>query len=168
MPVVEAQTETVTSEVPQTILYWSPGNISRYQFLDLIQTKLERGGWVFKTDTGWTTHDIEIAAHLWTQLRLTTVSEELEQGKRNFHCRIEGFWSLPAKLFATLLFGIVIVLIWRLAHVIPWIWMSLTALPLVCWLLDDERQAHGQALGLLIEEAAKDQSLTRLQKSALP
>ena len=167
LPVAQPH-ETVSSELSEKIVFWSQGNVSRYQFLDQIQMKLERGGWMFKTDTGWTTHDIEIAAHLWTQLRLTTVSEELEQGKRNFHCRIEGFWSLPAKLLAALAFGVVIVLIWLLAVQMPWIWMALTALPLLCWLLDDEQQAHEQALALLIGEAAEDHSLTRIQKSALP
>jgi O-antigen biosynthesis protein len=155
---------TASSELPDTVVYWSDGNISRYHFVNAILSKLEQAGWTFKTDTGWTTYDVEIPAHLWTQLRLTTVSEELEHGKMNFRCRIEGFWTLAAKIFAALIFAVVFSLVTLFAEQMPWIWMTLTALPLVCWLLEDERQARERALAAVIDSTAKDQSLTRLDK----
>ena len=149
-------------DVPEIVVYWSPGHTTRYQFVDAILAKLEQGGWVCKTDTGWTPHDIEIPAHLWTHLRLTTVSEELAQGKMNFRCRIEGFWTLPAKAAALGTFAIVFVLIAFFATEWPWMWLLLTALPFVWWMLDDERLAHERELAALVDSTAKDQSLMRL------
>ena len=156
---------TASIEVPETVVYWSPGRISRYQFVEAILIKLERGGWIYKTDTGWTTRDVEIPAHLWTHLRLTTVSEELAQGKANFRCRIESFWTLPAKALALVTFVIVFVSIGFFAKEFPWTWLLLTVLPLVCWVLDDERLAQERALAAVIDSTAEDQSLKRLPDS---
>jgi O-antigen biosynthesis protein len=153
---------TGDSELPETVVYWSSGNISRYDFVSAILSKLERAGWVFETDTGWTTHDVEIPAHLWTRLRLTTMSEELEHGKVNIRCRIEGFWTLPAKIFAAFVFAAVFVLIALFAETTPWTWMTLPALPLICWMLDDESRSHERTLASVIDLTAKDQALTRL------
>jgi hypothetical protein len=43
--------------------------------------------------------------------------------------------------------------------------MTLPVLPLICWLLDDERLAHERALAAVLDATAKDQSLTRLQET---
>jgi len=153
---------TVDTEVPEVVAYWSPGHGSRYQFVNAILTKLELGGWIYKTDTGWTSHDIEIPAHLWTHLRLTTVSEELAQGKMNFRCRVESFWTLPAKAAALMTVAAVLTLIVLFAKEFPWTWLLLTALPFTWWMLDDERLAQERELAALIDATAKDQSLVRL------
>jgi O-antigen biosynthesis protein len=154
---------TFDPELLETIVYWSPGNISRYQFVSAILAKLAQAGWTFEIDTGWTSYDVEIPAHLWTKLRLTTLSEELEHGKINLRCRIESFWTLPAKIFAAMAFATILVLITLFAEKAPWIWMTLPALPLICWMLDDEGLFHKRDLASVIDSTAKDQSLTRLK-----
>jgi glycosyltransferase involved in cell wall biosynthesis len=153
---------TSTSETPETIVYWSQGNTSRYRFMDGIMLKLERGGWTYKTDTGWTSRDVEIPAHFWTHLRLTTVCEELAHGKMNFRCRIESSWTLPAKIAAVMAFAAVLVIIVSFTEQFPWIWMLLIVLPLVCWVLEDERLAQKRALVGIIDATANDHSLVRL------
>jgi hypothetical protein len=56
-----------------------------------------------------------------------------------------------------------LVLITLFAEKAPWIWMTLPALPLICWMLDDEGLFHKRDLASVIDSTAKDQSLTRLK-----
>jgi hypothetical protein len=150
------------AEVPERVGYWSPRSTNRLRFVSEILAKLEQRGWTYKTDTGWSTYDVETPAHLWTELRLTSVSEELAGGKLLLHCRIESRWTLPAKLIAAAIFIAVFCVVALFAKEIPWTWMLLTVLPLVCWILDDERLEQARALAAIIDSTAKDQSLTRL------
>ncbi|MBI3853898.1 MAG: glycosyltransferase [Verrucomicrobia bacterium] len=150
-------------ETPETTVYWSKGDVDRYRFLDGILSKLEQAGWSFKTDTGWTTYDVEIPTNLWTRLRLTTVGEELEQHKRTLRCRVRGLWSLPAKLVFGIATSGVLALIAMFAGTNPWMWMSLTALPLIGWWFEDERQEYERALTVLIDAVAREQVLVKLE-----
>lgn len=153
-------------EPPETMVYWSSGGGDRYRFLNAILTKLNQAGWSFKTDTGWTRHDIEIVARLWTRLSLATVSEELEQGKMNLRCRIRGVWSLPAKCLWWVIVVLALVLIPSLARITPWIWMSPVALALTYWWLEDEKQEDKHLLSFIVEAAAKEHSLLKLSSSS--
>ncbi len=153
-------------ELPPTMVYWSDGRVDRYRFLNGILAKLEHLGWSFKADSGWTTYDLEIPAHWWTRLRLTTVSEELDQGKKTFRCRIRGFWSLPAKIVFWAMTIAVVTLVVALAQATPWIWMSLLALPLLGWVLEDERLEYERNLATLLDTVAGEQALTKLDAPA--
>ncbi|PYJ07797.1 MAG: glycosyl transferase [Verrucomicrobia bacterium] len=150
-------------ELPEMVAYWSDGAVDRYRFLNGITSRLNQSGWSSKTDSGWSTYDLEIPAHLWTRLRLTTVGEELEQGRKTFRCRIRGFWSVPARIVFGALSVALCVLILTLARTTPWIWMSLIALPLAGWVFDEGRQEYERALAALIDGVAKEQALTKLE-----
>jgi hypothetical protein len=97
--------------------------------------------------------------------RLNLLGEVLEQDKKHFRCRIRAFWSLPAGI----LFGLVVVavlsVIMLLAQQVPWVRMSLIALPLTAWWFDDERRAHTAALAALIEAAAGELALVKLEST---
>ncbi len=149
-------------ELPDTAVYWSKGSVTRYAFLKGILSKLDQAGWGFRTDTGWTTYDVEIPALFWTRLRLTTVSEELEQGKMNFRCRIRGSWSLAGRIVFGGIAVAVAALILGLATTTPWIWLSLIVLPLIFWGLEEERQEYERALAALIDTVASQQGLASL------
>jgi hypothetical protein len=147
------------AEVAEVVAYWSPAGLDRYMFLRTVLSKLEQGGWPFKMDTGWTSHDLEIPAQPWGWLRLTTVAEELEQGKTNIRCRIGAFWSVPARIFFWACLIAAILLITTLAATVPWIWMSLVTLPLICWWIDEECRCHAVALREVINGAANDHGM---------
>jgi glycosyltransferase involved in cell wall biosynthesis len=150
------------TEIPELAVYWSNGSVERYTFLGAIETQLEKSGWDFKTDTGWTRFDLEILTDNWSRLKLTTVSEELEQGRKTFRCRVRACWSAPAKI----VFGITVAVVWLLiagfAETIPWLWMSLLLLPVVCWLFDDEQQQYQRALAVLLDDVANAHKLVKL------
>jgi hypothetical protein len=155
-----------TSAPPEITTYWSDGKIDRPHFLDAILSKLDQAGWSIKSDTGWTAHDAEIPVQLWTRLRLATVGEELAQGRRHLRCRIRGSWSLPAKFIFGMVLIAVLSAILTLAQQVPWVWLSLTALPLAAWWFEDEKFTHQAALAALIDTAAKDLALVKLEPLA--
>ncbi len=128
-------------------------------------TRLDQHGWTSKTDSGWTSYDIEVFAPYWSRLRLLTVSEDLEHGKRTFRCRIRSSWSLSAKLVFGAIAIVVMILVASLAQDNPWIWLSLVAIPLALWVIEDERQDYEQAAAAIVDTAAADHDLTRLDSN---
>jgi hypothetical protein len=76
--------------------YWSKGGVDRFAFLRAIIARLARDGWQNKLDTGWNEYDAEVFGNRWSRLRLTTVAEELAEGKMIFRCRLRASWSLRA------------------------------------------------------------------------
>lgn len=144
------------------LAYWSDGSVDRFRFLAGVLAKMERAGWIYRIDTGWTAYDLEVMPHIWTRLRLTTVGEDLEQGKKSYRCRIYASWSLPAKiLMALALVGVLIVLA-SLAVAYPWAWMSLMVLPLVLWMIEDEADHQKKALAQLVRSAAGEHSMVEI------
>lgn len=159
---VQASRTAPRAAASDLLAYWSARGSSRYQFLERLLSKLEATGWACRTDTGWAGYDIEITANIWTRLRLITVAEELELGRMNLRCRVQGFWTLPAKILC----GTAIAAVWWLIHMFaaeaPWVWMSLLALPLVCWFLDEERQVLEYAVATVVDGIAEEEGLVKL------
>jgi O-antigen biosynthesis protein len=149
-------------EKPGTRVYWTDGPLDRYGFLHRVLSKLDQAGWHYKTDTGWTTCDVEVPADFWTRLTLGTVSEELGQGKKNFRCRVRSSWSLPARLLFWGVAGAVALLIACLAEAIPWFWMSLVLLPLASWAFDERVQDYRRAFVAVLDSVAQEQALVKV------
>lgn len=158
----DIEKDSADDEVPDVLVFWSDGYFDRYAFLHALLSKLEHSGWSVKTDTGWTAHDLEIQTHPWIRLRLATVTEDLELGKRNLRCRIEGYWSFRAKFVCGIIAALVAVLIMHAAESVPWIWFSLLLLPIVWWFFEDERLAHEKALVAFTESVATEHKLIKL------
>lgn len=159
---VEVPPSFTPRDLPETVTYWSDGRVNRYQFLEGVLTKMDRAGWTCRTDTGWTSHDLEVLPHLWTRLKLTTVSEDLEQNKRTVRCRITSHWSLAAKVFFALAVLGVFALISVLAEQQPWAWMSLLLFPLICWAVEDEAVQQKTSLAAMIKRVAAEVSMTEV------
>ena len=151
------------AEPPGAFTYWSQASIDRLQFLQEIVVRMETAGYAFRNDTGWTNYDLEMVPTAWTRLRLTTVSEELEMGKKHFRCRIATRWSLPAKLlFAFLVIGAAL-LISLFAQQCPWIWYALLPPSLAVWFFQDECLSHHVRLAGLIGDVAQGHKLVQLK-----
>ena len=127
-----------------------------------ILAKLDLAGWAYRTDTGWTAYDVEVLPHLWTRLRLTTVSEDLELGKKNFLCRIESAWSLPAKILLGLTLVAVALVLPSFAEPYPWTWMSLLVAPIVIWVVEDEARQQKKTLAALVKSVATERSMIEI------
>jgi len=151
--------------LPGKISYWSTGQVDRYGFLSLILGKLAQRGWPAKADSGWQCHDAEIVANGWSRLLLSTATEELEQGRRNFCCRLESAWSLRAKVLFWLACGIEAILVALFGAQFPLLWLLPVTLALLHWFLEEEKQSAAQATVAVLDEAATEQSLVKLPGS---
>ncbi len=145
--------------------YWCKGDVDRYGFLSKIMERLRQSNWFHNPDTGWTDHDIEIVGNRWSELRLTTVSEELAEGRRNFRCRLAAFWTAPAKV----IFGSLCVLEFAVIHftapMYPFIWFVLLTLPVFGWFMEEERRKLQYSIAVILDEVAVQQQMVILEKN---
>jgi O-antigen biosynthesis protein len=149
---------------PSTRGYWTDANVERYAFLQSIGSRLAQAGWSCKTDTGWTNRDVELTAELWTRMALTTVTEELGQGKKNFRCRIRCRWSSLARLVFWGVASGTAVAVAMFAAAAPWVWMSVIVLPLMAWFFDDTRREYQRGLAAVLDAVAAEHKIVRLNE----
>ena len=160
-----------TAELPDEILdddqqlcYWSKGGVDRYCFLSDLTGRLEARGFQIRLDSGWADFDMEISGTFWSRLRLITVTEELEHGRRNFHCRLHGQWSLAAKLmFWAFLIG-QLVAIAMVAPIHPWIWTLPLTLPFAALLIDHQHHQLKDVVAAHLDAAARELKLVRIAR----
>ena len=98
----------------------------------------------------------------WSRLRLTTVTEDLDQGKRTFRCRLHPQWSLLARVFFWTVLGAELFVVSLLAPLQPWIWMLLLTVPMISVFLEYEQWALLQAIASLLDETASELRLVKL------
>jgi O-antigen biosynthesis protein len=145
-----------------TAVFWSRGEVDRYQFLHHTLEKMQAQPWPMRIDMGWAAHDLEVLASPWSRVRLTTTTEELDLGRKSIRCRLESRWSARAWLVFGAVLLVIAPAIAMLSQPFPWIWMVLTALPLLNWFLEEEKQGVEQATALLLEQAADDKGLVKV------
>lgn len=144
--------------------YWSQGEVDRYQFIQTIDQWLQKEGWQYRLDSGWAEYDFEVMGNRWGRIRLTTVSEGLDQGRRNFRVRLAPRWSLFAKVVLGGILGAELVVLGLLAPMQPWAWMLLLSVPLLWWLLEYEQWSLQERIGALVDDAAASLNLIKLDR----
>jgi hypothetical protein len=93
---------------------------------------------------------------------LTTVTEELELGRKNFRCRLEMFWPLWCKLlFGTVLATEMLVLI-LFAEQLPWLWLLPITLPLLYWFIAEQGHDFQSATAALMDDNAQHLGLVKV------
>jgi O-antigen biosynthesis protein len=142
--------------------YWSDGQVDRYQLIGRVLVCLEREGWQFREDKGWSDSDLEILEGKWSRLKLTTVAEVLDEGRLNLRCRLSTSWSLSARLLFWTVFAAELVLGSFLGKMQPWIWMGLLSMPCLSWLFDREETFLRKAVWTVIESAASELQLYKI------
>jgi GT2 family glycosyltransferase len=160
-----------TAELPAEILdeeqqlsYWSKGGVERRCFLRDLTARLEARGFQIRLDSGWADFDLELSGTFWSRLRLITVTEELELGRRNFHCRLRGQWSLAAKLmFWSILIGQLVVIA-MVASIYPWIWMLPLTLPFAALLIDHQYHQLKDIVAAQLDASARELKLVRIAR----
>jgi hypothetical protein len=150
----------------QTLSYWSDGALDRYAFLKRIIARLEAEKWRIKLDTGYNDYDLEIAGSNWARLRLTTVTEELDAGRRVFRCRIKSSWTFRSQALFWLCLATALAIVGLLAPIEPWLWMLPATLPILDLFLNGEKRRTQQLLTALLDRSASEQRLVKLSNSA--
>lgn len=146
----------------EELAYWTKEGPDRIGFLQRLIEAAKQQSWPTRLDSGWGAFDLEMGAGQWSRLRLSTVTEELDQGKRVIKCRCRAVWSARAWfLFLALGLGVAALVGWW-AESAPWIWTALIALPLAVWFLDEEGLCGKQSLFRLLDQTAAQSGYLRL------
>ncbi len=149
-------------EVPEIVSYWSDGSMDRLQFLNAVLARLDAANWLVRTDTGWTSHDFEVLPSSWIRLRFSTVTEELELGKKHFRCRLTSRWSSLARILLALFALAIAFLVLLLARDFPWIWFALMLLPLLGWFFESNSEVHLALFARHLDDTGSAHKLVRL------
>lgn len=145
--------------VDQDITLWSRGNVERFQVLAMLMKRLEEDGWVITEDKGWSDFDIEASIGRVAKVRIVTVHEDLEMGRRNIRFRQNTMWRLGAGVFFWA-FAITLVLaISIVGPVFPWIWMLLLLLPVIMLFIEHEEQLLAGHIHAYLQETARELGL---------
>jgi len=150
------------NKVAETTSYWSDGAIDRYTWLSRIIARVQAENWRTKTDTGYNDYDLELVGSNWARLRLTTVAEELAEGRRVFRCRLKSSWTFRGQAAFWLWFATAFGIVGILARVEPWLWMLLASVPVLQLFLNAERRRMQQLMTALLDRIASEQNLVKL------
>ena len=154
-----------TGERFDTVEYWSEQWFERIGFVQNVILSLDKQGWQYKTDAGWSDFDIEIFASRWGHLYLTTVVEPHANNKVLLRCRMRTTWSLFAKLSFWCLAGLELLVIGIFRDNFPWLWLLLLTLPIFAWFIDSDRRNLQRIIVLLLDETALRYGAVKLRKA---
>ena len=142
------------STLANPICFWARGT-ERYRFIDEIQNELNKAGWEHRIDSGWDAFDVEISTNRWSTTQLTTVHEELAEGRRFFRCRIDTRSSWMSRLLVALVaLGSLIAILFA-RETLPYIWFAIALIPLALLFTATEERAQSNAVAVLISNAAR-------------
>jgi hypothetical protein len=131
----------------------------RYEFLQRLIETLKERHLEARMSTEWSRHDLEVASGPWTRLWLSTVTEELSEGKKILRCRLRTAWTWAAGLALGLMLGLVLLATGVLAGQSQWIWMSPLALPLLYFFFENDARRLRRLVALAVVEKARERDL---------
>jgi len=147
-----------------TACYWAENPVDRLEFAAEILRHLEQQGWPNKSDIGWSDFDIELYGTRWTNLQLTTVSEEHAGGKQIIGVRLRPKWSLPAKVCFWTTATVEVLFLGLAGGWIPWLWLTLFLLPLMAWFFWRDQRNLQSILTVFLDQLAKERGLVKVDK----
>lgn len=141
------------------ITLWSRGDVERYQVLESLKNRLTDDGWMVTEDSGWSNFDLEISRGRLAKVRLVTVHEDLEMGRRNIRCRITTMWRLGTGVLFWAFAVILVLTISVVAQAFPWIWMLLLLLPVAMLFIDNDENVLAGNVHAYLKDAAGELGL---------
>jgi GT2 family glycosyltransferase len=158
----KAERPAKTLDDQECLSYWSKSGVDRYRFLRDVAAKLEARGFRVRLDSGWADFDLEIGGTFWSRLRATTVTEELDQGRQNVHCRLQGHWSPAGKLMFGCLLIAQLIAIGVVAPLQPWVWLVPLTLPFAALLIDHQYHQLKELVAGQFDDVARELKLVRI------
>ena len=147
-----------------TVCYWAENAVDRPEFAAEVLRHLENQGWPNKSDIGWSDFDIELYGSRWTNLQLTTVSEEHAGGKQVIGVRLRPKWSLPARVCFWTTATVEAVFLGLARGWLPWLWLALFLLPLMAWFFWRDQRNLQSILVVFLDQLANDRGLVKVDK----
>ena len=143
----------------QVLSFWSEGRVDRYRWLQGILKRWDDEGWQWKPDTGWGEYDAEVYGPRWSRLRLTTVAEEGDGGRKLLRCRLAACSSLRARFVFGTIAGLLFLIVESVAVAGPWVWGLMALLPLGIWRVESEKHLIKRLVAASIETVAGELGL---------
>jgi hypothetical protein len=113
-------------------------------------------------DRGWSPFDVAVFGRLWSQAKVTTVAEELGEGRRVLRCRVRTSISLLGRwMLATLCSAALVASVawpkWQ-----PWVFFAWIVVPIHLMLVAAERRLILQLVVALVDTVAQRLKLNHL------
>lgn len=145
----------------ESLAYWAgKRGFDRFAFLNELVGELRDQRLKPRLDSGWSAHDVELGGGTWVRLWLSSVTEELEEGRKIFRCRLRTAWTVRARLAFLAALGSALALTGALGYLTEWIWMLPITLPLLYLFLENEsRRTRGVVSEIISRLAAKSELL---------
>jgi len=144
------------------VQYWAEPRIDRLDFVAAMLRRLDHQGWPNKSDIGWSEYDVEVYGSRWSNLQVTTVSEDHAIGKQMLRCRLRAKWSLQAKVAFWSLCGFELLVLGFVGTRIPLLWFVLLTLPMLALFLRREQRNLQSMLVVFLDELAKEWGLKKV------
>jgi glycosyltransferase involved in cell wall biosynthesis len=148
--------------------YWSTEPIDRFAFVAEALQRLDQQGWPNKADIGWSEFDVELYGSRWSNLQLTTVTEDQSPTKHLLRCRLCPRWSLAAKAAFWSLAGLELLALGFVGARFHWLWLLLLTLPLLAWFLRREQRTLQSMIVVFLDALARDGDLAKQPPKDVP
>jgi hypothetical protein len=156
-----------TIEPRESLAFWAEKRgFDRFEFLTELVDELRTQRLKPRLDSGWSSHDVELGSGTWVRLWFSSVTEELEEGRKILRCRLRTAWTLRARLAFFALLGGTLILTGALGHVTEWIWMLPVALPFLYLFLENESCRTRGVVSEIISRLAGNSGLVPVPNSA--
>jgi glycosyltransferase involved in cell wall biosynthesis len=146
----------------ESVCYWAEQGVDRLAWIAAVLGGLEKQGWPYRPDIGWSDYDAEIYGSRWTSLQLVTVVEEHAGNKKMLCCRLRANWSLQARVIFWGLCGFELLVLGLLGSSLKWLWFVLLSLPLLAWSLQHTKRSLQSVIIVFLDELAKRWNLVKV------
>jgi hypothetical protein len=148
------------------VRYWTERRVERVEFAAQVIEALNRQGWPNRTDIGWSEFDVEIYGNRWSQVQLTTVSEDHSRGRQLIRCRLRGLWSLQARAAFWSLMGLELLVIGFFFNWLNGLGLLLLTLSTLAWFLWRQKRKLQSLVIVFLDELAKQRHMLRILSTA--
>ncbi|TAL01170.1 MAG: glycosyltransferase [Verrucomicrobia bacterium] len=137
------------------VQYWSERRVERVEFVSAILEELNRQGWPHRSDIGWSEFDAELYGNRWSNVQLTTVSEDHPGNRQMIRCRLRGRWSLQAKVIFWSLFGLEALVTSYFSNWLNWLGLLLLTLPALAYFLHRQKRKQQSLVVVFLDQLAE-------------